>query len=131
MEKFLILFAGGGVGTICRFLLSSWVMGRLDPTFPYGTLVVNLLGCFLIGLLVGLPDNGASLPPSLRLLLVVGFLGGFTTFSSYAFEAYNILEEGFGGKALLYMGGSMLLGLLAVWMGGLAMRLVLSWVKGV
>lgn len=130
MEKFWLVFLGGGVGSLCRFLLSGWVLQRLGPDFPYGTLTVNLIGCFAIGLLAGYASTGAILTPQTRLLLMVGFLGGLTTFSAYCFESFNLLQEGLIARALVNLGGSVIAGMLAVLAGHTLVRFVFSMVKG-
>lgn len=130
MDKFLILFAGGGLGTVSRFLLSTWVLERLGPAFPYGTFSVNVVGCFLMGLVAGLPDNGLTLPPHIRLLFVIGFLGGFTTFSTYGYDAFMLASQGFPWKTLLYLTLTVITGFGAVFMGVWVMRCLLGILKG-
>jgi CrcB protein len=124
MDKFILVFVGGGIGSFLRFALSVWVLNRIGMGFPYGTLVVNLLGCFIIGLIAGLPSGGASLSPTTRLLLITGFLGGLTTFSTYEYESFLLVTEGAFAKALLNLGLSVLLGFLSVLIGYLLTRSV-------
>lgn len=124
MNRFFLVFIAGGLGSLFRFALTLWALARWGSAFPYGTLCVNVLGCFLIGLMAGLPLGMASLPPPLRVLLVTGFLGGFTTFSAYQYESFLLWSEGFPLKAFLNMGGSVVVGFLAVLFGVFCMRSV-------
>jgi len=98
--KWLILFAGGGVGVVLRFALSLWVNERAQVAFPWGTLAVNVVGCFLVGLIATLAEEHHLLTPTLRLFLIVGVLGGFTTFSTFGLETWRLVEEGLSDVAL-------------------------------
>lgn len=98
--KWLILFAGGGLGAVMRFALALWVDERAQVPFPWGTLAVNVVGCFLIGLVATLADEHRLLAPGVRLFLVAGVLGGFTTFSTFSLETWRLVEEGLPGLAL-------------------------------
>lgn len=110
---------GGAIGSIGRYLVGRELTERIGGLFPWGTFTVNVVGAFLIGVLFALLTERGIGHDHLRLLLVVGFLGGFTTFSSYTLEAVNLLESGHTGTALLYLLGSNLLGL-AVCVAGMA-----------
>lgn len=113
---------GGGIGAISRYLVGRELTERTSSLFPYGTFTVNAVGAFLIGVLFAtLTEKGVG-PDHLRLLLVVGILGGFTTFSSYTLEAINLIESGHWNMALLYVFGSNLLGLIACATGIAAVR---------
>lgn len=115
--KWLCLIGGGVCGTLGRYVLSGAVHRWLGTSFPYGTLVVNLLGCFIIGILATLADQKFLLNSNARLFAMVGLLGAFTTFSSLIYESYKLLEDGqvlFAGFNLI---GSCVLGLLAFWAG--------------
>jgi CrcB protein len=94
IKQIFIVGAGGFIGSILRFMISGWVQ-RLAITgvFPYGTLVVNVLGCFLIGVLGGLAEHRQVLDPGQRLFLMIGVLGGFTTFSTFAFETLSLVQD--------------------------------------
>ena len=94
IKQIFIVGAGGFIGSILRFMISGWVQ-RLAITgvFPYGTLVVNVLGCFLIGVLGGLAEHRQVLEPGQRLFLMIGVLGGFTTFSTFAFETLSLVQD--------------------------------------
>jgi CrcB protein len=98
--KWLILFAGGGLGAVLRFALALWVDNRAQVSFPWGTFAVNVVGCFLIGLLATLADEHRLLTPLARLFLIAGVLGGFTTFSTFGLETWRLVEEGLSSIAL-------------------------------
>lgn len=117
----LAVSAGGVIGTLLRFAVSSWVNTHLPKYFPLATLTVNLIGCLLIGYLYGLFIGRPELPAELRSGLILGFLGAFTTFSSFSLDTLRLLENGAAGVALGYISLSVLGGLLATWAGlGLA-----------
>ena len=131
MPVWLWVAIGGAVGSVARFYMGAWVAHRVGAwgpagvlQGPAGTLAVNLLGSFLLGAIAALAATKATvMTPELRLLLAVGFCGGFTTFSTLTFEALALLQRGHVGEALLYMGVSNALGLLAVAGGWYLMRL--------
>lgn len=108
--------AGGALGALGRHGLSLWAARRLGLFLPYGTLLANLIGCFLIGWLLSLHEQG-GMSDGLRLAAVVGLLGGFTTYSSFAFEAFSLMRGGRPALALGYVAASLLLGLFFVMMG--------------
>ena len=111
-QNILLVALGGAVGSVCRYLL-SW----MNSTFyPWGTFAVNILGSLFIGLLVGLVNKG-SLSPEMKLLLVTGFCGGFTTFSTFANESFGMMKAGDVLLSALYIGASVVVGVLAVWVG--------------
>jgi CrcB protein len=114
----VILFIGIGsfIGGVGRHLLSQLIQDRALTTFPYGTLAVNLLGCFLIGIVYGLVEKSA-LPGEWRLFFATGVLGGFTTFSAFSYESISLMRDGHTGSAFLYIGASIFLGLLATFVG--------------
>ncbi|NJL12118.1 MAG: fluoride efflux transporter CrcB [Microscillaceae bacterium] len=109
-------FLGGGLGSVCRFWLSHWVNAHLRwAKLPWGTLTVNVIGCWLIGLVLAYLEKQAHPRQEWALLLTTGFCGGFTTFSAFAFEQQILLRQGFGFG--LYVGLSLILGLGAVYAG--------------
>ena len=118
----LIVGAGGFLGTVSRFLATSLIQNHLLSTFPYGTFLVNIIGCFLIGLFYGISDRGNLLSSDLRMFLTVGFCGGFTTFSTFANENLALLRDGNFLLFALYTTLSVLLGLTATFLGNLMVK---------
>jgi CrcB protein len=118
MEKILLVVAGGALGTGCRYALSSFVYSHIaKPTFPWANLLVNVSGSFAIGVLVQLFDTRLLVSPTTRAALLTGVLGGYTTFSSFAYETFALLRDGEHLLALMNAGGNLVLGLVAVWAG--------------
>jgi len=116
---YLCIALGGALGSVSRFALGGWVESRAGTALPWGTLAVNVLGSFVIGLVFYLsaPEGRWALSQNMRQLILVGFCGGFTTFSSFSLQTLVHLDQGQWGRALAYVGGSVLLCLLAVWLG--------------
>ena len=124
MIKILWIFLGGGIGAISRYWLSLGIYRLVGTGFPYGTLVVNILGCFFIGLWMTMFEDRFLVNPNLRLFLIIGILGGFTTFSSFSFETISLLQE---GSYFLGMGNillSVFVCLTATWLGHLLGKLI-------
>lgn len=115
---------GGGLGAVCRYLMSGWVASWWGREFPLGTFLVNLLGSFLIGILFVVLVERLGVSTSVRGLLMAGFLGGFSTFSSFALEAHQLLAQGNWSLAVWYALASVILCLLAVALGMWAARLI-------
>jgi len=120
--SYVLIVAGGGVGSLARYLVGSAVMTRFATRFPLGTLVVNVTGSFLIGLLMTLLTERFQPHPNWRLVLVVGFLGGYTTFSSFEWETYAAVREGGFWMGLANVVGSVAFGYIAVWLGAVLAR---------
>lgn len=117
-QQILLVGLGGCIGSVARYLVSTWVQSRSASLFPFGTLAVNVLGCLLIGALMGLSVERESLSPNLRLLLVTGVLGGFTTFSAFGYETLALaLIEHQPWLALANVATEVVLGLAAAWSG--------------
>jgi fluoride exporter len=116
MEKYLVVLLGGAVGSLARYLTATAVMTRFQGRFPLGTLIVNLSGCFLIGVLA----QKLEPYPAWRLFLIVGILGGYTTFSGFAWETFAAVRDGSPWIGLLNVTASVILGYLAVWLGTLS-----------
>ncbi len=122
-----LVFVGGGLGSVLRFLIALLAFRAAGPGFPWGTLAVNLTGCLAIGLIAGFTAHrhaeGVTVAPfagmdhSARLLLVTGLLGGFTTFSAFGVETADFFRLNQPGKAALYVLASVLLGLVLAWFG--------------
>ncbi len=115
--KILFIGLAGLVGTLSRYWLAGVVARRYGETFPLGTLAVNLLGCFLAGLLFYLLQERFRVNDSLQAVLMVGLLGGFTTFSAYGLQTFTMLRDGAFALAALYLLVSNAVGLLLVWAG--------------
>ena len=121
MSKLIWIALGGLLGTLCRYGLSAWLDGRSQSQFPYGTLAVNLLGCFVAGFLFPLLEQ-ATVAPELRLAVFTGFLGGFTTFSAYGLQTVILATGGLWSMAVLNVFLSNVAGLAMVWAGGALSR---------
>ncbi len=118
MQNILIVGLGGFLGSIGRYLLSSLILHlTAQDRFPFGTLAVNVLGCLVVGLLAGIAERHHAFGPDGRLFLFTGLLGGFTTFSAFGLETMYLVRRGDLDLAALYAGGSVVLGIAAVWLG--------------
>ena len=125
MVQFLYISAGAIIGANLRYWVGLWASDHLGAAFPYGTLLVNVAGCFLIGLFYGLGASRMEITAELRLFFAIGFLGSFTTFSSFGYESISLLRSGDLWLALLNIVGNNLLGLGAV-LAGLALASLFS-----
>ena len=112
MKLILAIGAGSFIGGVFRYLLSVLIQSKTTTLFPLGTLTVNILGCFLIGIVFGLFDRG-QISNEWKLFFATGVLGGFTTFSAFSFETFTLFREGHPAYALFYVFGSVIFGLLA------------------
>lgn len=128
MLKFVYIAAGGALGAIARFGVSGWVQNFSRGTFPWGTLCVNTVGSLLIGALFGLSEL-TSISPAARLFLAVGFLGAFTTFSTYSLETLNLLRDKETLLALANVGLNNSLAMVSVFMGYVLTRFVIAFLK--
>jgi len=117
MAQLLAIAAGGSVGAVMRFIVSTGIYSWLGRGFPYGTLVVNVIGSLLMGLLYELFLQRLSVSPEVRAVLLVGFLGAFTTFSTFSIETINLIEQGYLVKAIVNVLASVILCVLAAWVG--------------
>lgn len=115
--QILSVALGGALGAVSRYYLGNVISRSIGSSLPYGTFVINVVGCFFMGLLMTLIIERNILPAAWRLFLCVGFLGGFTTFSSFGYETLMLLQESRYFEALAYIGGSMALGLIAAALG--------------
>ncbi len=120
----LILYVaiGGAAGSVARYLLTGALATPLSPTFPLGTFAVNMIGCFVFGLVAGGAERQFTLTPEGRTFLLAGLLGGFTTFSSYAYETFVLAGQGHFLYAAANAAGQVVLGLLALWAGYALLR---------
>ena len=114
----LFVALGGALGSAARYLVGTWVQtASKSIDFPYGTLTVNLIGCFVIGFLSQLVETRGVFTPEARALVFIGVLGGFTTFSSFGNDSINLLRDGETFNALANVGANVILGLALVWLG--------------
>ncbi|HZE60218.1 MAG TPA: fluoride efflux transporter CrcB [Burkholderiales bacterium] len=113
--KMLLVAAGGAVGSMARYQIGAWVLARTETwSFPLGTFIVNVLGCLIAGVLIGVAEYRDFLTLELRLLLFTGFLGGFTTFSAFGVETVALIERGQFGMAIGYVAASVVCGIAAL-----------------
>ena len=120
--KYLLILLGGGAGSLSRYLAGAAIMTRFGGRFPLGTMVINITGSFLIGLLMTLFTERFEPGTNLRPLLVIGFLGGYTTFSSFEWETYSAIRDCGFWIGLANIAGSVTLGYAAVWLGAMLAR---------
>jgi len=119
LQKYLLIALGGALGSMARYWVGSTVAGRMGIRFPYGTLLVNLTACVIIGFSLTYLGRRADLNPAWRFLIPVGFIGAYSTFSTYEWETLSSIRSGAFFLAALYALGSLVLGLVAVWGGSL------------
>ena len=117
MQKYLLIALGGALGSVARYWVGATVTDRLGARFPYGTLVINLTACIAIGFVMTLLGKRAGWSAEWRYLVPVGFVGAYSTFSTYEWETLSLLRAGGFPMAALYAVGSLVLGLAAVWCG--------------
>jgi CrcB protein len=113
----LLVAVGGALGSMARYALSAFVLRATGTLFPLGTFVVNAVGCLCFGLVIGAAGHRIALSPESRAFILVGMLGGFTTFSSYVFESAGLIRDGQMGAAIVNVGGQVVAGLAAFWIG--------------
>lgn len=121
---FLLVGVGGFFGAAARYLVDGWVSGATGGSFPWGTLVINVTGSFVLGLLFALATERAILPPDIRAPVMIGFIGAYTTFSTWMLESWRLAEGGAALAAIANIGGSIALGVVAVSLGLAIGRLV-------
>jgi len=124
IRSLILIGIGSFTGGICRFLCQIFVQKHYPTSIPLGTLGVNIIGCFLIGIIYGLGNRGNILSPELRLLTATGFCGGYTTFSSFAYENINMLQDGEFFYTALYILLSVVIGFAAVYAGVLFTKII-------
>ena len=118
MSRIIILIGlGGFIGSIARYLTTVYFTKHFPSSFPFGTLSVNIIGCFLIGIIYGLSERYSWLTPEWRFFLATGVCGGFTTFSAFALENFQLVKSGQYLTFIIYSGSSYVLGILAVFLG--------------
>lgn len=112
----MLIGTGGFAGTVSRYLLTRFINNNFPITFPLGTYAVNIFGCLLIGIIMGLSFQ-SSVNTQTRLMLATGFCGGFTTFSTYSLEIFELYQRGEAAVSFAYLGGSIITGLLSIGVG--------------
>jgi CrcB protein len=122
MTHILLVAAGGALGSVLRYLVGLWTLRSFGPSFPWGTLTVNITGSFLIGVLAEVIARKFGASAEMRVFLITGILGGYTTFSAFSLDAITLLERGEPVTALIYVASSVLLSALAVFAGLVLMR---------
>ena len=117
LRTILIVGSGGFIGSVMRYLVQFYMEKNLTSTFPWGTLIANVAGSFIIGMIYALTEKGNLLNPELRLFLAVGICGGFTTFSSFAYNNFTMIKENSITLLLFNVGGNLFLGIMSVYLG--------------
>ena len=117
LQKYLLIAAGGALGSVARYWVGSTISGRIGTKFPYGTIVINLSACIIIGFTLTYFGKRADLDPAWRFLVAIGFIGAYSTFSTYEWETLSTMRSGAFLLASLYAVGSLVLGLAATWCG--------------
>jgi len=117
MQKTILIAFAGLAGTLLRYWLSGYVARQYGETFPWGTMAVNLIGCFVTGAVFYATEERFLINPTVRTVILIGLLGGFTTFSSYGLQTFTLLRDGEFGLATLNVVTSNVLGLFMVWVG--------------
>ncbi|WP_163323526.1 fluoride efflux transporter CrcB [Draconibacterium mangrovi] len=125
LRTILLVGTGGFIGSVLRYLVQIFVEKGMSTTFPWGTFIANMAGSFIIGIVFALAQKGNLLNAEWRMFLAVGFCGGFTTFSSFAYNNLTMLKEQTYGQFFLNVGGSLFFGLLAVYLGMILVRAVI------
>lgn len=126
MLQYLLIGLGGFIGANTRYILQQWAAGQWGADFPYGTMIINVSGSFIIGFFLTLATERLTISPELRLFVATGFLGGYTTFSSFSYETLRLVELSGWGAALLNFTGNTGLGLAAAVLGMFMAR----WLQG-
>lgn len=122
MYKAILIAVAGLLGTLLRYWLSGFVARQYGETFPWGTMAVNLIGCLLTGTMFFLTETRVIVHPTVRMVILIGLLGGFTTFSAYGLQTFSLLRDGELGLAILNVVTSNTLGLVMVWVGYLVAK---------
>ena len=124
VKQLILVTMGGGIGSVFRYLTSIWVAKHFPHTFPISTLVVNVIGCFVMGVLINMSGKYAFFGNGLRALLIVGFCGGYTTFSTFSAENLRLYETGSYGILVFYVTASIILGFAALWLGSFLSKMI-------
>ncbi len=124
MSKILAMMFAGALGAISRYVVSGWIQERVGGVFPWGTMTVNVLGCFIFGFIWTLANERYLLPNSVSFVVLTGFAGAFTTFSTMTFEGLSLASTSAVALAVGYLLGSQLLGMGAIWSGAVVARML-------
>lgn len=124
MLKYVMVGLGGFVGAIARFWVGVYIANRMGTRFPYGTFVINISGSFIIGLVITVLAERSSLSPNWRYLIPIGFVGAYTTFSTFEFETLRAIQDGQIAIGMLNVFGSVIAGFIAVWLGVITAKLL-------
>jgi CrcB protein len=122
--KYVMVGLGGFVGAIARFWVGVYIANRMGTRFPYGTFVINISGSFIIGLVITVLAERSSLSPNWRYLIPIGFVGAYTTFSTFEFETLRTIQDGQLAIGMLNVFGSVIAGFIAVWLGVMTAKLL-------
>ena len=122
MQKYLIIAAGGALGSITRYWVGSTIANRMGTKFPFGTFFINISACFMIGFILEYLTRHTNMNPAWRYAFAIGFLGAYSTFSSFEWEAWSDITNGAYWIGILYIGASLIIGLLAVGLGSATAR---------
>ena len=117
MQKYLFIAAGGALGSVARYWVGSTISGRMGTRFPFGTMVINISACLVIGFTLTYFGKRADLNPAWRFMAAIGFIGAYSTFSTYEWETLSTLRSGAYFLGVFYAAGSLILGLAATWCG--------------
>ncbi len=117
MREIALVFFGGGLGSVVRFTLGKWINSLHQQHFPWGTFVVNAIACLAVGFMIGLADHKEIISPNARIFWVIGFCGGFSTFSTFSVETINLFQNGFTVSSILYISASVLICIVATYSG--------------
>ena len=124
MQKYLLIAIGGALGSIARYWVGATIGARMGTRFPYGTFAINLTACVIIGFSLTYLGRRVELSPAWRYLIPIGFVGAYSTFSTYEWETLSSLRSGAFALAALYAGGSLVLGLASTWLGAVLAELI-------
>lgn len=125
LKTIFIVGTGGFIGSVARYLTQIYAEKLFHSTFPFGTFIANILGCFIIGVVFAIAEKGNLMSPEWRIFLTVGFCGGYTTFSSFAYNNFSFLKDQTLFPFFLNIGLSVIVGILAVYLGVLLVRSIL------
>jgi fluoride exporter len=124
LRTILIVGTGGFIGSVMRYLVQFYVEKGMSSTFPMGTLIANIVGSFIIGMVFALVEKGNLMSSEWRIFLTVGICGGFTTFSAFAYNNFIMIKEHSYGQLLFNLGGNIFLGILAIYLGIVLIRAI-------